>query len=143
MLGDFGLRAALAFEIDRRPLATARVELADAAADDPEPRLEPTVEYGLFIIAREALHNAMKHARAARIAVELALQEDRAELVVRDDGAGFDPADETRARPPRPGRHARARAVDRRAVGDRVRTRRRHARARRLAARRRRAGGGA
>lgn len=97
MLGDFGLRAALAFEIDRRrPLATARIELAEA--DEAEPRLEPTVEYGLFIIAREALHNAMKHARAARIAIELALQEDRAELVVRDDGAGFDPADETLAR---------------------------------------------
>ncbi|GMV59406.1 MAG: hypothetical protein AMXMBFR72_25040 [Betaproteobacteria bacterium] len=99
MLGDFGLRAALAFEIDRRrPLSTARIELADVAADDPEPRLEPTVEYGLFIIAREALHNAMKHARAGRIAIEVSVQEDRAELAVRDDGAGFDPADETLAR---------------------------------------------
>jgi signal transduction histidine kinase len=47
-------------------------------------------------IAQEALHNAVRHAGATRIAIRLA---QGPLLEVRDDGAGFDPADpELRAR---------------------------------------------
>jgi signal transduction histidine kinase len=56
-----------------------------------ERRLAPDVEQGLFRIAQEALNNALKHARAKHIAVELDLNEG-ARLSVRDDGAGFDPS---------------------------------------------------
>jgi signal transduction histidine kinase len=46
-------------------------------------------------IAQEALHNAVRHAGASRIAIRLA----PAGLEVADDGSGFDPADpELRAR---------------------------------------------
>jgi signal transduction histidine kinase len=56
-----------------------------------ERRLAPDIEQGLFRIAQEALNNALKHARAQHIAVEIDL-ESGARLEVRDDGAGFDPA---------------------------------------------------
>jgi signal transduction histidine kinase len=56
----------------------------------PDPRRDREV----LRIAQEALHNALRHAGAARIAVAL---NDRASghmsLEVADDGAGFDPGD--------------------------------------------------
>ena len=45
----------------------------------------------LLQIAREALTNVIRHARAARIEVILAYAADGVTLTVRDDGAGFDP----------------------------------------------------
>ena len=55
-------------------------------------RLPPEMEDALFRIAQEALHNAVKHAQAKRVVVELRLTEDEAALTVADDGGGFDPA---------------------------------------------------
>jgi signal transduction histidine kinase len=55
-------------------------------------RLPPEMEDALFRIAQEALHNAVKHAQAGRVVVELRLTEDEAALTVADDGGGFDPA---------------------------------------------------
>ncbi|MEA2155454.1 MAG: hypothetical protein QOE11_1594 [Solirubrobacteraceae bacterium] len=50
------------------------------------------VETDIFRIAQEALHNALRHARAALIEVRLCCEPGRVRLVVSDDGAGFDPA---------------------------------------------------
>ncbi len=55
-----------------------------------ERRLSPDVEGELFRIAQEALNNAIKHADAKRIDVELKITPERAALTVRDDGRGFD-----------------------------------------------------
>ena len=44
----------------------------------------------LYRIATEALNNATKHAHASHICVELLLEKDVVDLVVRDDGIGFD-----------------------------------------------------
>jgi signal transduction histidine kinase len=45
-------------------------------------------------IAQEALHNALRHAAPAALTVELRAQPSGGlTLSVRDDGAGFDPAD--------------------------------------------------
>jgi signal transduction histidine kinase len=52
-----------------------------------EPRLRPAVDDEVFRIAQEALHNAIKHAAAARLEVD----DERLVLTVRDDGVGFDP----------------------------------------------------
>ncbi|MGZ4271997.1 MAG: GAF domain-containing sensor histidine kinase, partial [Solirubrobacteraceae bacterium] len=43
-------------------------------------------------IAQEALHNALRHAGAARVGVALHADGDRLVLEVSDDGVGFDPA---------------------------------------------------
>jgi signal transduction histidine kinase len=66
---------------------------------DGERRLALDVEQGLFRIAQEALNNALRHAGAGRIEIELGIEESRVLLVVRDDGSGFDPSSpETRSR---------------------------------------------
>jgi signal transduction histidine kinase len=57
-----------------------------------EPRLRPDVDDEVFRIAQEALHNALRHAAAARLEVALEESKGRLILTVRDDGVGFDPA---------------------------------------------------
>jgi PAS domain S-box-containing protein len=53
---------------------------------------EPDVEVQLLRIVQEALTNVRKHACAHLVRVTLAAQGEQAEIVVEDDGRGFDPA---------------------------------------------------
>jgi PAS domain S-box-containing protein len=57
-----------------------------------ERRLPSEVEEAAYRIAREALHNVVKHARATRALVRLDFEPARLLLEVQDDGRGFDPA---------------------------------------------------
>ena len=60
---------------------------------------DPSRDRELLRIAQEGLQNALRHARAERVAVLLAADGDRVVLEVRDDGVGFDPgAPEIRSR---------------------------------------------
>ncbi len=63
-----------------------------APSDDELARLElsPDVRRHLFLIFKESLHNVVKHARATRVDVRLSSSGGRLELVVQDDGRGFD-----------------------------------------------------
>jgi len=45
----------------------------------------------IVVLARELLTNAVKHSRAAHVTVTVVADTGRIELVVRDDGRGFDP----------------------------------------------------
>jgi signal transduction histidine kinase len=53
-------------------------------------RLPPGVQEAFYRIAQEALNNALKHARADTIRITLARDENFAQLVVTDDGIGFE-----------------------------------------------------
>jgi signal transduction histidine kinase len=60
--------------------------------DDGHPKpLSDDVQVFLFQAARELLTNVAKHADAANCTVSLAVQDDRVQLEVVDDGKGFDP----------------------------------------------------
>jgi two-component system sensor histidine kinase UhpB len=56
------------------------------------PRLEESAEVAVYRIAQEALTNALRHARARTVTVELAIDLGRLRLEIRDDGCGFDPS---------------------------------------------------
>lgn len=60
------------------------------------PRLSPEAETTVFRVVQEALTNVAKHAGAHHAYVELAIQEDRLQVAVRDDGCGFNPRSVTR-----------------------------------------------
>jgi two-component system NarL family sensor kinase len=45
----------------------------------------------IYQIAREALHNAVKHSHASLIQMKLAIEGNTARLSLSDDGIGFDP----------------------------------------------------
>lgn len=49
------------------------------------------IEAGLYRIAQEALNNVVRHADAAQICVTFISQPDRVELIIEDNGQGFDP----------------------------------------------------
>lgn len=72
--------------------------IVDEAAGDVEVvrYLDPTVTEGpeaelLLGVAREALRNAVRHGRAARVDIVLRRKGAGAVLIVSDDGEGFDP----------------------------------------------------
>ncbi len=60
--------------------------------DGTDAAFEPTVEAQLLRIIQEALTNARKHAQAKSVQVSIELEDSRAQVIVQDDGAGFDPA---------------------------------------------------
>jgi PAS domain S-box-containing protein len=83
-------------ELDREGLVPAlRSYVGDA---DPVPEIEDAMPFEppselravLFRIAQEAIANARKHAAATRIHVSIADLEGGVQLVVTDDGQGFD-----------------------------------------------------
>jgi PAS domain S-box-containing protein len=88
LLHDLGLArslAALAAGLSTSGLAIT----ADLPSD--LPRLADEIETSLYRIAQEALSNAIRHARARHIELRLAVVDDRIDLIVRDDGCGFEP----------------------------------------------------
>ena len=55
--------------------------------------LSPDVALCLFRVAQEAISNSVRHARAGKVAVELAPGNDGIEMRVSDDGIGFTPSE--------------------------------------------------
>jgi signal transduction histidine kinase len=55
------------------------------------PRLTDERQQAVYRIAQEAMHNALRHASAARVTVDLVSRNDFVLLEVSDDGRGFDP----------------------------------------------------
>jgi two-component system NarL family sensor kinase len=59
-------------------------------AHDLSTSVDEKIQIGLYRIAQELLNNVVKHARAAKVAIELFQQENQLILRVEDDGTGFD-----------------------------------------------------
>jgi signal transduction histidine kinase len=57
---------------------------------EPVPSVSAAVIGELLNIAREALSNAVRHANASRVAIEIRVSEGELRLEIGDDGAGFD-----------------------------------------------------
>lgn len=88
-------REGLIAVLDRLSTAFAsRHDLALETQFDPEPDAPMAVKEALYRIAQEALNNTSKHARASRVEVALTEQDGAFELVIEDDGVGFDPSAE-------------------------------------------------
>ena len=88
MLDDLGLVPALRWYVQRQAkhLGLAiELQLPSSAR-----RLPPEIETACFRIVQEALTNAARHAQATQVDVVLTINEQDAELAVRDNGIGFD-----------------------------------------------------
>lgn len=72
-----------------------RVRFEAAGASAPLPI---RVEVGLFRVAQESVGNALRHADASNVTLELVVDPQRARLSVRDDGRGFSPEETTSGR---------------------------------------------
>lgn len=90
-LDVFGLAAALVAHAER---FRARHPGLAVSLDLDDDGLAPATRLALFRIAQEALDNAARHGRPARVDVALAVSDAGAELVVRDDGEGWEVPDD-------------------------------------------------
>ncbi len=97
ILDDFGLTIAmnlLVRDFEKSHGIPVRLESRNLSVG----RLDPHVEIALYRIAQESLTNIARHAAATEIAIRLMCGENVAELIVRDNGNGFDEASVVNAR---------------------------------------------
>jgi signal transduction histidine kinase/ligand-binding sensor domain-containing protein len=64
----------------------------DLPPEIPSVVLPTEVRRQVFLAAKEALNNVLKHARAGRVQVRLSLAPGEFKIIIEDDGCGFDPA---------------------------------------------------
>ncbi len=72
----------------------------DLPPELPAYPLPPEMRHNIFLVVKEALTNALKHAGAREVRLQARVSPDSLELVVQDDGRGFDPNTA-----PGPGKH--------------------------------------
>ncbi len=53
--------------------------------------LDPAVEHDILMVAREAVYNAVQHARPSEVKIQFHFEQNRIRLRVIDDGCGFNP----------------------------------------------------
>ncbi|MBP0599821.1 cache domain-containing protein [Herbaspirillum sp. LeCh32-8] len=89
ILDDLGLGSALQFLCDEWGAhGKMQVDFSCKAQENPASAMINTV---MFRVAQEALNNTWRHAQATAVSLELAEEHGWLVLVVRDNGAGFDP----------------------------------------------------
>jgi signal transduction histidine kinase len=70
---------------------SARGALSMETDFEIDEKLSGEEERVVYRVVQEALNNVLKHSEASSASVSARLSEDRVEIVVRDDGTGFDP----------------------------------------------------
>ena len=63
----------------------------DVPADLPVIALNAESRHNLFLAAKEALHNVLKHSGATEVWLRLTLRDDELRIVIEDNGRGFTP----------------------------------------------------
>ncbi|MEM7583331.1 MAG: two-component regulator propeller domain-containing protein [Acidobacteriota bacterium] len=81
------LRSNLAEQLEAADL-TARLDFPEQPPDLP---VSPQLRRNLALIAREAVHNLIRHAEARRVTIRCTCDDANLELTIADDGRGFDP----------------------------------------------------
>ncbi len=89
LLNDLGLVPALRYLAEG---VAQRSQLRISIDAVPEQRLPRRVETTLYHVAKEALHNVIKHARAAAVRITFQRKAGSISCHIRDDGVGFDAA---------------------------------------------------
>jgi signal transduction histidine kinase len=62
----------------------------DLPSEIPPLAVPTEVRHQIFLAAKEALNNVLKHARAQRVSIQVKLAKGGFEIVIEDDGCGFD-----------------------------------------------------
>ena len=64
----------------------------DLPPEIPPLTLPTEIRHQVFLAAKEALNNVLKHSRANHVRVHLKLGPNEFQIIIADDGCGFDPA---------------------------------------------------
>ena len=62
----------------------------DVIGDDRQRRVGPEFRRQVFLIFKEAIHNAARHSGCSKTDIEIKMERNHLKLTVKDDGAGFD-----------------------------------------------------
>ena len=89
-LEEFGLSTALETLVQETAQGSGLA--VSCACDLGDQKLPEEIELALYRIAQEALTNTLRHASASEVRLELGLAEAGAQMLIEDDGVGFDPA---------------------------------------------------
>lgn len=89
-LDDLGLMASIA-DLVENIRATRKLNVLFEGDEAVEELLPDNLKLTIYRIIQEALNNAVKHAQAATVSVFLRRSSQRLELLIQDDGIGFDP----------------------------------------------------
>lgn len=90
LLEEHGLSAALDNELRNRSLTQPLVDISISVPPELATLRWPSeVEYAAFMVAREAVENALRHARASSVAVRLSGSASSLQLEVTDNGVGI------------------------------------------------------
>jgi signal transduction histidine kinase len=94
-LDTFGTKAALE-GLAERITTTSGLEIElevdlDYESERAAQRHPPALESAMYRLVQEALTNVVKHAEATVVEVSVTERDNRIEIVVQDDGHGFDP----------------------------------------------------
>ncbi len=99
-LDELGLGAAIEGLADNHGASTGLEVHVDIALDREDglvaERLEREIESSVYRVVQEALTNVAKHAEAESVWIEVAQGQGSIQIVVRDDGVGFDMDDRGR-----------------------------------------------
>jgi two-component system, NarL family, sensor kinase len=89
VLERFGLRPQLeSLANDLRQTGKIEVELVTHDLND---RLDSNIELNVFRMVQELVSNALKHAQAKNISIQVSKLSQNIRIIVEDDGKGFDP----------------------------------------------------
>ncbi|MDF1564041.1 MAG: histidine kinase [Deltaproteobacteria bacterium] len=91
VLETMGFVAALQWLLERDPRLKALHGMLELDCPGDEIELEYETSVSLYRIAQEALNNAVLHAGAEHVLVTVRCNESDIELLIEDDGRGFDP----------------------------------------------------
>jgi signal transduction histidine kinase len=89
LLDELGLAPALRWLADQQTQRSALRVTFTANVEVPD--IDPAVQTACFRVAQEAITNAIRHARAETVAIQVHDQGGRLWLSVRDNGMGFNP----------------------------------------------------
>jgi signal transduction histidine kinase len=88
-LEKVGLAEALKKQCEALDLRTGAIVSCEVGELPAATRLAPGAYQAIFRVAQEALANVARHARASHVRVTLTATDNQVQLVVEDDGAGF------------------------------------------------------
>jgi signal transduction histidine kinase len=87
-----GLRAAMEEYVEKMKIRTGETKLTFQGKGSVDTALEPEAAGIVFDIIQESVNNALKHAEAKHILVRAVRHETTLEVIIQDDGKGFEPS---------------------------------------------------
>jgi PAS domain S-box-containing protein len=95
-LDELGLAAAIETLSDRSASLVGldmdtRVELGPRTSEEAAGRFDPELESTIYRLVQESLSNIAKHARAEHVRLRVREDDGAIEVLIEDDGVGFDP----------------------------------------------------